>query len=95
MRVRAIISFADAKYGGFSKGSIFEMPEDADWLRAKFVEPVGDDSAEQGVDPPAEAPTDDLRQESVAAEKNEAPSKGRKTPAPAPKRSAGAGEKQS
>jgi hypothetical protein len=57
MKVRAIVSFADVKYGGFAKGSIFDLPEDADWLRAKFVEPVGDEEKDPLADLQDKAPT--------------------------------------
>jgi hypothetical protein len=57
MQVRAIVSFADAKYGIFAKGSVFDMPRDVDWIRAKFAEPVGDDSGAIAADPLGAAPT--------------------------------------
>lgn len=39
MKVRAVTSFA-GRFGSHSKGDVFELPENVDWLTAGLVEPV-------------------------------------------------------
>jgi hypothetical protein len=53
MKVRALKSFVDGKFGRHSKGDEFELPEGCDWLNAGFVEPVGKE-IESAVKPPAQ-----------------------------------------
>ena len=38
MKVKALKSFADGRYGVIHKGSEVEMPDDADWVDAGLVE---------------------------------------------------------
>ena len=56
MRVRALKSFVDGKYGRHSKGDKFEIPSGADWVKAGLVEIVeGDDIETASMQPPEKA----------------------------------------
>ena len=53
MQVEAVKSFVDGKFGRHSKGDVFEMPKEADWLNAGLVVPYeGDDIETAAIQPP-------------------------------------------
>lgn len=55
MRVKAIKSFVDGRYGRHDDGDIFDLPKGADWVAAGLVEPVEETIETAAIKPPRRA----------------------------------------